>query len=297
MSEQKCIFCEIKKGNIDSVKIDESENFLAVLDAFPGAKGHTLIFPKEHLFVSPQLNPQASAELGLLAKNVSKKLLSLGAQGTSFFIANGALAGQKSPHMLAHVIPRFPGDNVSLNPDFIEQKNLEETVKAYKEMIGIQEDFSSPEVILEDDDIAVLSPKRAFVEKQLVIVPKQKVVIFEELPNNLIEKVFQIANKLIGLMFEKLKIESTNILIQNGVEAGQINDSFSLNIIPRYEDDGLELKWDPKQTHINDLKKIVEEMNAPEITTKPQKKIIKEEPKKEEFNEDNYLTRSLIKNP
>lgn len=46
--KQKCIFCAIAEGKIKSYKIDENENYLAILELNPLSKGHTLIIPKKH---------------------------------------------------------------------------------------------------------------------------------------------------------------------------------------------------------------------------------------------------------
>lgn len=43
-----CIFCKIAKGEIDSAKIWENEEFLAILDVNPNTKGMTLVLAKEH---------------------------------------------------------------------------------------------------------------------------------------------------------------------------------------------------------------------------------------------------------
>ena len=43
-----CIFCKIVKGAIDSVKIWEDENYIAILDVNPNTKGMTLVLPKKH---------------------------------------------------------------------------------------------------------------------------------------------------------------------------------------------------------------------------------------------------------
>jgi len=45
---QNCIFCKIIKGEIDSAKIWENEEFLAILDVMPNTKGMTLVLTKEH---------------------------------------------------------------------------------------------------------------------------------------------------------------------------------------------------------------------------------------------------------
>jgi len=49
-----------------------------------------------------------------VAKNVSKALISaLNADGTNIFVANGAVAGQKAPHVMVHVIPRKDADGIT----------------------------------------------------------------------------------------------------------------------------------------------------------------------------------------
>lgn len=44
----KCIFCKIVLGNLPSHIIIEDKKAVAFLDAFPLAKGHTLVIPKIH---------------------------------------------------------------------------------------------------------------------------------------------------------------------------------------------------------------------------------------------------------
>jgi diadenosine tetraphosphate (Ap4A) HIT family hydrolase len=43
-----CIFCKIVKGEIDSAKIWENKNFIAILDIMPNTKGMTLVISKKH---------------------------------------------------------------------------------------------------------------------------------------------------------------------------------------------------------------------------------------------------------
>lgn len=46
--KKKCIFCEIVKGEIESVKIWEDSDFIAILDKFPNTEGMTLVISKQH---------------------------------------------------------------------------------------------------------------------------------------------------------------------------------------------------------------------------------------------------------
>lgn len=43
-----CIFCKIIKGELESIKIWEDNDFIAILDINPNTKGVTLVISKEH---------------------------------------------------------------------------------------------------------------------------------------------------------------------------------------------------------------------------------------------------------
>ena len=72
---EDCIFCKIAKGEISSNKIYENENFFVMLDAYPPAKGQTLIIPKKH--ISPyffDVEDKLYTEALLLAKKIAKAI-------------------------------------------------------------------------------------------------------------------------------------------------------------------------------------------------------------------------------
>ena len=68
--EQKCIFCSIISGDIQSYKIDENKDAIAILEINPISKGHILIVPKEH-FSEIKGIPKAVFSL---AQKISKKI-------------------------------------------------------------------------------------------------------------------------------------------------------------------------------------------------------------------------------
>ncbi|HEA46224.1 MAG TPA: HIT domain-containing protein [Candidatus Pacearchaeota archaeon] len=70
-----CIFCNIVKGEIPSTKIYEDDDFLVILDAFPPAKGQTLIIPKKH--IAPyffDVGDDVYTRALLLAKKIAKAI-------------------------------------------------------------------------------------------------------------------------------------------------------------------------------------------------------------------------------
>lgn len=114
LQRQNCIFCHIVSGKIPSKKVYEDEQCIAILDINPATKGHVLLLPKEHYVILPQVPEEGIKHLAKVSKNLSKaQIKGLGATGTNIFIANGAVAGQRAPHVIVHIIPRFEGDNVS----------------------------------------------------------------------------------------------------------------------------------------------------------------------------------------
>lgn len=161
------------------------------------------------------------------------------------------------------------------------------------------------EIILQDNDISVLAPKKAVVKGHLVIIPNQEMVILEQIPEELIAKMFQVANKLSSVLFDNLGCQGTNIIIQNGVPAGQINNVFSINIIPRFENDGLNLEWEPKKASEEELESSLKKLSSSEEEER-QKKVVHENKSKAEkpkddnvikAEKDNYLTRSIERLP
>ncbi len=105
----------------------------------------------------------------------------------------------------------------------------------------------SKELLYEDKDVfAVLSPEPATFG-HIIVAPKKHYQIIEQIPDYEFGYLFNIANKLSTAVFEGIGAQGTNIIIQNGVEAGQDIPHVAIHIIPRRENDGLNFEWAPKQ--------------------------------------------------
>jgi histidine triad (HIT) family protein len=127
MQKKNCIFCKIISKEIPSYEIYSDDKAFVILDINPASEGHILILPKQHYQILPQLPDDLIKHLSLMAKRASKTLLKgLAAEGTTTFIANGAIAGQKAPHFMIHVIPRKNGDLLFQMPKHnADEKELE----------------------------------------------------------------------------------------------------------------------------------------------------------------------------
>ena len=79
------------------------------------------------------------------------------------------------------------------------------------------------------------------------VIPKIHYPILEQVPDDDIAEAFSIANKLSVALFDHLGAEGTNIFVANGIPAGQTVAHFMVNVIPRRQNDGINLQWQPKQ--------------------------------------------------
>lgn len=101
--------------------------------------------------------------------------------------------------------------------------------------------------IYEDDKVVAMIDENPAAFGHLAVMPKNHYPIIEQVPDYTINHLFQIANKLSVVLFESAEIQGTNILINNGIAAGQDLAHFMVNIIPRKEGDGINFLWQPKQ--------------------------------------------------
>ena len=110
--------------------------------------------------------------------------------------------------------------------------------------------------IYENDDIIIALAQSPCTSGHLQIFPKKHYPIMEEVPPETLDYLSVAANKISMVLFEGLKVHGTNIVIDNGVPAGQKIPHFSIHVIPRRTDDGLKLDWEMKQASKESLDSI-----------------------------------------
>lgn len=95
------IFAKIVAGEIPCYKVAENDEFLAFLDIFPLAKGHSLVIPKRETDYIFDIESDAYSRLWLFAKKVAqaqKKVISCERIGV-------AVIGLEVPHAHIHLVP------------------------------------------------------------------------------------------------------------------------------------------------------------------------------------------------
>jgi len=161
--------------------------------------------------------------------------------------------------------------------------------------------------IYEDAEVFAVAHPRGAAPGHILVFPKKHYQIFEQIPDYEITHLFSVVNKLSIAVFEGIKAEGTNIIIQNGVAAGQEIPHVCIHIIPRKQDDELPLQWKPKRLTEEQmsavelkLKGAASEIGAFETEKKKEHvKTEKEETKilKAEKEKENYMIRQLERIP
>jgi histidine triad (HIT) family protein len=126
------LFTKIVNGEIPAWKVAEDENFLAFLDIFPVAKGHTLVIPKKEVDYLFDLDDETYVGLQLFAKKVAN-----GIQKAIPCKKVGVMVlGLEVPHAHIHLVPmQSEADllNFSKKLSFTKEEMAEITAAIAKE--------------------------------------------------------------------------------------------------------------------------------------------------------------------
>ena len=126
MKKEDCIFCKIAAGEISSATVYEDDDFRAILDLGPAAKGHTLVIPKSHSDNLLSVEPDTAAKaLKVISKTANAIKEALGCDGINVVQNNGEAAGQTVMHLHFHIIPRYKNDSVNIGWQPMKPSNEE----------------------------------------------------------------------------------------------------------------------------------------------------------------------------
>ncbi len=134
-----CPICAVTQKQMKSLVLYEDELVMAILYPYPTVKGHTVVFPKQHVQILTLIEDAALERMYSVAQRLSSVLFDgLGAQGTNLLIQNGESAGQSLPHCLLHILPRSANDGVNLEwqPTQAKPEELALLETTFKETIA-----------------------------------------------------------------------------------------------------------------------------------------------------------------
>jgi histidine triad (HIT) family protein len=130
-------------------------------------------------------------------------------------------------------------------------------------LCGIIENKIPSYKVYEDDKVLAVLDVNGSNVGHCFVIPKNHYPIIEQVPDDELINLFSVANKVSSSIFDALKVQGTNIYVSNGIPAGQTIAHFMINVIPRKENDNINLQWKPKQL-------TEEEMSTVELKLKEQ---------------------------
>ena len=105
-------------------------------------------------------------------------------------------------------------------------------------------DHPDETVVFLNEDVMIVTPDPALAFGHVQVFPRRHAAIFEHMSSQDVGTLFATANTLSSVLFDLLRAQGTNIIMQNGVSAGQSVAHVSLHILPRRENDGLDFQWE-----------------------------------------------------
>ena len=107
--------------------------------------------------------------------------------------------------------------------------------------------------IYEDEDFNVILDMNPATKGHALILPKQHADNLYDLPDDVAAKILPLAKKLATKLTETLKADGFKLVQNNKECAGQTVNHFHLHLIPRYENDGQRILWNPTTPSAEEL--------------------------------------------
>ena len=125
------IFSKIIRGEIPCYKIAETANYLAFLDVFPLAKGHTLVIPKKETDYIFDIADEEFSGLHLFSKKVAKAI----EKAIPCKRIGVAVIGLEVPHAHIHLIPLQNVSDINFSRPKLNfpKEEMEEVAKKIRE--------------------------------------------------------------------------------------------------------------------------------------------------------------------
>ncbi len=106
----------------------------------------------------------------------------------------------------------------------------------------------------------------------ILLMPKEHYTILPQVPPEEIRHLFVVAKKLSNAALRAFDVKGTNIIVANGIAAGQKAQHMMIHIIPRKEKDGLNFKIPQTEQPLDQLevvgKKLAEKLGGKVVQRK-----------------------------
>ena len=127
--------------------------------------------------------------------------------------------------------------------------------------------------IYEDDKVLAILDINPANPGHTLILTKEHYSIMPQIPDDEIAHVFMVVKSLSNSMLKSIDAQGTNIIVANGIAAGQKAQHFMAHLIPRKENDGINFALPQKTMQQNEIESIGNKIVAA-LTGAPEKEEI-----------------------
>ena len=99
-------------------------------------------------------------------------------------------------------------------------------------------------VVFEDEEFKAILDRFPGNIGHVLVLPKKHYSNIFDIDEDVAGRLFRLATKIAKNMKEVLGFEAMNVVQNNGSLAGQTVHHFHLHLIPRYENDKVQIKWE-----------------------------------------------------
>ena len=110
--------------------------------------------------------------------------------------------------------------------------------------------------LYEDDDFRVILDLGPASKGHALILPKNHYRNLYDIDDEVASKAILLAKKMITKLTDVLNCDGYNIVQNNEEAAGQTVFHFHMHLIPRYENDGQHILWNPGESTPEELEEI-----------------------------------------
>jgi len=139
--------------------------------------------------------------------------------------------------------------------------------------------------VYEDDQVMAILDINPASKGHVLVFLKKHYQFLGQIEDAEAGYLFKITNQISTAVFEAMGATGTNIVVNNGQGAGQTAPHVLINVIPRYENDGINLRWNPQkieEAEMEEIAKKIQEKTANVGASKEAPAVIQEEVSKEE---------------
>ena len=106
--------------------------------------------------------------------------------------------------------------------------------------------------VYEDEDFKAILDVAPASRGHVIILPKNHAKDITELSNEDTKGIFGVAKKIAAMQMDILGCDGVNVLQNNGEAAGQTVFHLHMHVIPRYNNDTVNVTWKPQDGSDND---------------------------------------------